>query len=166
MTFDKPEKCSTIPDVVADDEIILRSADTRHFNKKGNVKSNIFKPPFGSREVSVMRFHYMSIGECKMRGKEIACKAKHDFKGFAALKCAAIRKAKAEIEDSRKHFLGHADIVYSNPRPPEALPNCAPEDLQAIIAFEEVVDQLVNSCKLFFDRNPTSEDWQGEEIIL
>ena len=161
MMFDK-----IVPFVVADDEIILRSVDSRHFYRDGRKRPNIFKPPFGKAEVSVMRFQYMPIEECKMRGKEVVFGIKHEFKGFAALKCATIREAKAEVQDSRKIYLCHADIIYSNPRPPEAQPNRAPENPQALMEFEEVARQLVDACKTFLDPAPAGKDWQGEKITL
>ncbi|MCL2146592.1 MAG: hypothetical protein FWH52_02175 [Synergistaceae bacterium] len=157
----------SVPIVIADDEIILRSVDTRHFYKNKKIKPNIFKPPIGSCNVSVIRFHYVPVTECKRRGKEIASKVKDCcFKGFVALKCAMIKEANVGIKDSREIFLGHADIIYSHPRPPEALPNCAPDDLEAVIEFNEVTKKLLNACKLFLDTAPTSEDWQGDEIAL
>ena len=164
MMLDKSGEHPTVPITIADDEIILRSVDSRHFYKDGRKKPNIFKPHYGKSEVSVMRFCYMPINDCKKKGKEIA--AKHEFKGFAALKCGTARKAKVEIQDSRELFLGHADIIYSNPRPPEVDPNRAPENTLALMEFNEVARQLLEACKIFLDPDPMIEDWQGGEITL
>ena len=62
--INKPEEHSSVPVEIADDEIILRSVDTRHFYKIGDKKPNIFMPPYGKTDVSVVRFRYMSATEC------------------------------------------------------------------------------------------------------
>ncbi|MDR1649874.1 MAG: hypothetical protein LBR71_06395 [Synergistaceae bacterium] len=159
-------KRSLPPVAVADDEIILRSIDTRHLTKLGGKKTNIFMPPYGKAEISVMRYCYMPIEMCKKKGKTIALNAKQTFKGFAALKCSAARNASVDVKDSREYFLGHADIIYSSPRPPNAEPNRAPEDVRAVSEFLTTVKRLVDACKLFLDADPASGDWQGEEIRL
>jgi hypothetical protein len=157
---------SRVPVAVADEEILLRSVDTRHL-KKGKITSYTFTPPRDRTDVSVMRFCYMSIENCKKHGKDIAFYTKQTFKGFAALRCGAAKAAGVDVQDSRKeHFLGHADIIFSCPKPPKAEPNRAPEDTQAVSAFLTVVKRLVDASKLFLDPDPAGEDWRGEEIRL
>jgi hypothetical protein len=155
-----------VPVTVANDEILLRSVDTRHL-KKGKITSYTFTPPRNRTDVSVMRFCYMSIESCKKHGKDIASHTKQTFKGFAALRCGTAKDAGVDVQDSReKHFLGHADIIFSYPKPPEAEPNRAPEDTQAVSAFLAVVKRLAGASRLFLDPDPAVEDWRGEEIRL
>ncbi|MDR0617036.1 MAG: hypothetical protein LBG29_09540 [Synergistaceae bacterium] len=158
-------KYTPVPVTVADDEILLRSIDTRHI-KKDKITPYAFTPPLGRTDVSVMRFRYMSIENCKKHGKEIAYKAKNTFMGFAALRCEAAIAAGVDVRDSRAVFLGHADIIFSYPKPPKAEPNQAPEDTQAMSEFRTILKRLINASKLFLDPEPSSEDWRGEEIRL
>ena len=125
------------------------------------LKPNIFKSPFGIDEVSIIRRTYVDDQFCKDKAKELELLARcngeerKDFRGFAVISAAAIRKAGSEVLDSRSEYVGHAHIshgfIVERHEPPRAEVN-------------ERLDTLKRAATFIPDPHPQSWHWDGPPL--
>lgn len=148
-----------IPTEVHDDEPIVRAICSPHHIKGGKLKISAFKPPKGSKEVSVMRHTYFSANCCKSKGQSLSrsdMEPPKQYVGLAVVAALKVRAFGADVKDSRNVFMGHADIVYLQPAP-----NGEPLSPEAMLDFNRCLKGICNDARYFPDPDPASAEWEG-----
>jgi hypothetical protein len=111
-----------IPIEIHESELIVRGiCQPFHFDDKGRLKWAAFWPPPERREVSVIRATHTGTDFCKTKAKSLTSGEKK-YVGLAFLSAKSIRTSGADVHDSRSVYLGHADILFSEPAPPRGQP--------------------------------------------
>jgi hypothetical protein len=123
-----------------------------------SIRSNAYRTPPEKDEVSVLRQDYCSATFCKEYGKKIQDpKNKKAYFGFGLLTAVKIRNVDADVVYSPKADNDyHADIKIGYiPKKGEQLP----------AEYKFKVDEMAKMAKLYIDPNPSSNEWEGEDLI-
>lgn len=157
------ELCWLVPIHVSNDERIVRAIySPYHLDKNNRLKSQAYRPPSKKNEISVMRIEHMGIHLCKRKAKSFE-KPDRTYKGFAVLRVGAVRDADLLVVDSRRHFCGHADILF----PIEELKALeAGEPLPAELGkkFKDLKDALLAASNYIPDPNTRTPKWEGGKL--
>lgn len=158
-------KLEDIPSDFADNEIILKGVyNPMNFNKSGVVKKNVFMPPAGSNEISVLRLKYSSAKRCKFHCKKIQTSPGRNFWGFA-------RILKNEVYSVNNCTLVHTSQKYEEYELPEhadlILPFTRPSVANDPLPIDDdiIVEQLFSLASTHQDPDIESDDWQGDSLI-
>ncbi|MBX9449811.1 MAG: hypothetical protein KL787_08870 [Taibaiella sp.] len=149
----------SLPEIIAPNENIARFVFSPiHINKdKKRIKPNIFKPPYGSDEVSVNRFDFTNCNFLKQLALKMQNPNK-EFFGLAILKANAIRLNNFEVLYSKiENNLYHSDIKIGLIHQREV-------ELPAEISL--AFKNLVNESKLFIDSNVDTPNWIGDPVLV
>jgi len=149
-----------VPSEIADNEKLLRNIFSP-FNvdeKKLTLKTNTFRPPSGTDEISVNRLNYTSIDFCRNLAFENNSGSNlRKFFGFALITKVAVIENFATVAASpiidKNPF--HADIkigyvMVSGEQPPAEI--------------AERISKLTKKAILYVDPNPQSDRWEGTAI--
>lgn len=151
---------NSIPNTIENKEKMLRNIFSPiNINpKKNTLKTNAFRPPANSDEISVNRLDYTNIDFCR----ELAINDqrpldKRSFFGFAMINVENIRNSGADVVYSpiKDKNLYHSDIkighiMVKGEQPPSEI--------------AEIIRKLTKKSKLYIDPNPTNKKWEGEKI--
>jgi len=151
---------------IPDNEGVVRGICTPyHYDpKKGKLKKGAFKQKDPTRGVSVYRTQIMSAANCKERAKALG-NADKQYVGLAHLTAGTVRRAEAEISDTREEvFYGHADIFIVTEadgyqaEPGEPLP---PEISDLV---DKRITAILADTRFFLDPLPETDDWHGPDL--
>lgn len=149
-----------IPRDISDDENIARFifSPINVNPKNDNLKSNCFKPPAGSDEVSVNRYDFTDENFLKLLALKMQA-PKKEFYGLAMVKANSIRENKFDliytpIENTNPY---HADVKIGYTVEKEV-------ELPAEISFQ--IKELLKKTTLFKDNDSSTDRWTGSEIKL
>jgi len=132
-----------------------------HFNSKGKLRPAAFRSEPGTDDVSVIRNTYMGSDFCKSKAKEIANNTLgKTYKGLAVVSAQQIRRAGAEILDSRQHYCGHAHIAYGIVAPPRD----EPQESEANKKLFEMTRGILSAAIYYEDPSPASPTWAGPPL--
>ncbi|MFN8257702.1 MAG: hypothetical protein U0W24_18550 [Bacteroidales bacterium] len=157
--FCKHPDSKNISHIISNDEKIVRSIFTPINISKDQktIKSNAFKPPADSDEVSVNRLNFTNCDFCKAISKRIEMPlSDRNYFGLALLYANEIKDCNADLEYTPKlDNIYHADIkIGFIVKKGEPLPS----------EFQQKVNNLTKKARLFKDENPKSNKWDGKEI--
>jgi hypothetical protein len=142
-----------MPDVIPNDEILVRGVKKDWLNKRGELQYGAFRPSAGKTLVSVIR-GIMGNDFCKDKSKEI-----HGEKyiGLSVLSAGEVRSFDINVDDAPDDFEGHAHIDHINPPLPnhEAL---APE-VNAVL--NERCKAMAKAARFHVDPAPEAGGWKG-----
>jgi hypothetical protein len=150
------------PHEVADDELIVRVVKSPfHLNaKRTRLTPAAFQPPKDSErgDVSVIRWPYtFSEGVVlKAKVREIGGEA---YAGVAHLPCRKVREAPADIEDSRKWYQGHADIIIG-----VAILLQEPTEGDDGVRIRAIKKALSDASTFLHDPQPLADEWTINEL--
>jgi hypothetical protein len=151
-----------LPKKIDDSEKIVRAIfspiNIKISNNKQSIKPNAYRSPSGKDEVSVLRQDYCSPTFCKQYAKK-----SHDpenrrtYFGFGLLTAAKIRRFDANVVYTPKIDNDyHADITIGYiPQKGEELP----------AEYQLIIYKMANASKFYIDPNPSSNKWEGEDLI-
>lgn len=148
-----------IPDTYNSEEKIIRSifSPINVSKNKKNLKSNAFKPPDGSDEISVIRLNYTTANFCKQYSKTIQNpQFNRNYFGLALLYVKEIIDC-----DLRLIFTPKPDNVYHSDIKIDYTCRRG-EQLPAEIQYK--IDKLTKKARLFSDPKPDSEFWEGGDL--
>lgn len=149
-----------LPIYIGDEENIARFIFSPiNVNENNNtLKSNCYKPPPGSDEVSVNRFTYTDESFLKSKGLEMQNPKKH-FYGLAICTALAVRENNFDVTYSPIPNFNqfHADIKIGY---------VVERDVELPAEISAKIRSLLKQTKLFVDRNVADSNWVGDEIIL
>jgi hypothetical protein len=147
-----------IPVPITNEETLVRALRECHV-RKGKLRDNVFRPPPGIDEVSVMRHTHMASNPCKQKAKEIAGGDQNNpYVGLAAITAESIRSEHSEVTDSREEFCGHAHISHGIAAP------VADEPIDPVLMSR--LQELRKKAKLLLDPQPENDEWTGEAIEI
>jgi hypothetical protein len=144
-----------IPIEIDDSELIVRGiCNPFHFDRRGRLAWAAFWPPPARRDVSVIRATYTGADFCKQQAKLLTTSQKK-YVGLAFLSAKSVKVSGADIEDSRSEFLGHADILLSEPAPQrgETYPS---EKLEKLRNISKAICRF---AKYIEDVDPEGDEW-------
>lgn len=127
---------------------------------KNKLKPEAFDPFPGTDEVSVMRVKYLGDARCKLRAKALERLPTKSYRGVAVFTAELARKNCAVVVDSRRHYLGHADIHYQFEAPPPGEPLPA----EVLSQLRPRLKELSKRAKYIPDPLPQSCRWSGEAM--
>ena len=145
-----------LPEIVSDDENLVRAIKTQYHYKKGKLKWQAFKPQIDFSAISVIR-QLTGDDFCKNKSVEIA---KADYIGLAVLLTAKVRNSGSKVYDYRSDFLGHAHIDHEILKPQEDRAN----DAKNSEALMQRCKKLLEDCCFHIDPNPKESGWSGEPL--
>jgi hypothetical protein len=151
----------SLPFPIADDEPLVRGiCSPYHVNSKGKLKPEAFEPSPDTDEVSMMRGRYLEHDECKARALGLTdLSAGKTYRGLAVIGAGTVRDSGVTVQDSRKWFLGHADILHGMvPDREEPLP--APLLLQ----YRDRIKKLAKLAKYYPDARPFACRWSSGDL--
>ncbi len=148
-----------LPQEISHGEKIVRSIfSPMNLSKDlSRLKSNAFKPPADSEDLSVMRLDYTTPDFCKSFSKKIENPSSdRSYFGLALLYDYQIKETGANIVYTPiKDNPFHSDIkIGFRVKRGEPLP----------AEITQRVDKLTKQARLFADPNPNSKEWTGKSI--
>lgn len=151
-----------IPEEFGEAEIILKGVyDPMNFNRTG-VKKNIFIPPAGSDELSVIRLAYSTLIRCKFHCKFIET-PNRNYWGFAkiikqqiysVIGCSLVHTPQTYPTYT---FMEHADLKLPFSRPINANEPLPIDD-------DRIVEQLYSLASTHKDDDVANDDWVGDAL--
>ena len=149
-----------IPNNIDDNERLLRNVFSPiNINVKKNIlKTNAFRPPSNSDEISVNRLNHTTIDFCRKLGvKDQNPDNKRAFFGFAEISAENVKICGADIVYSpiKDKNIFHADIKIGHIMVKGEQP---PSEIASIIR------ELTKKSNLHIDPNPNSEKWEGKLV--
>lgn len=145
-----------VPVEVHDSEVLIRAVTTWHVNKKGKLKHGLFKQP--DDRVSVSRRKWVDPWLAKLYAKSrienVQLKPPKRYVGLAFVSARTVRKAGGQVVDSRKEYLGHADIRNGIT---QVRGEALPPDLSK--ALDERTQAIVNDATFIRDPKPQNLWW-------
>jgi hypothetical protein len=154
-----------VPKEIDDDEVVIRAImSPYHIHKKRNnqITGKAFEAPPEKDEVSVTRGRYVSAWLAKMYAKAWVQRPRATqpkmYRGLAFIPVNAVRSHGSCVHDSRKEYLGHADITHGvvvKRAVGEALDPRVRKDL------DDRLKKLAEAATYVEDPNPRSLFWTG-----
>lgn len=150
----------SLPLLIDNAEKIVRTVYSRiNLTKKNVLKANIFKPPIGSQDISVIRLDYTNVAFCKKKAKKHEKpKSDRSYYGFAILTAAEIRNCEFDVVYSpiKGENLFHADIkIGFIPEKGQQLP--------AQISYK--IENLIKLARFYPDPYPKNRKWTGKKLV-
>lgn len=151
-----------LPQEIDDSEKIVRAIfspiNIKISNNKQSIKPNAYRTPPGKDEVSVMRQDYCSPTFCKQYAKKSHDpKNRRTYFGFGLLTAGKIRSVDANVVYTPKVDNDyHADITIGYiPQMGKELP----------AEYQLKVNEMANASEFYIDPNPSSNEWEGKDLI-
>ena len=166
---------------MGDNEIIIRTIfSPANFNNSGALKSNFMRPKvlgtdedepdFRSNKLSVTRFNYSNIEECRSHARRHSKQPDRNYWGFARYYASEIRTPivinkeclRCEIDSKPVNDnLAHANIVLPFK---EKYKDGVPASPKLNKFLDELCDKLRSLCRTFKDPDVNSVQWLGENV--
>jgi len=149
-----------LPKKVFGEEVVARAIFCSiHISSNGKkLKPAAFQPTRETDEISIMRTSFLGCHLCKRKARELERpKDNKVYRGFAVMYVRGIRDAGCQVVDSRKEFLGHADIRTGVVTPPRGIP-LEPEMREK---SKRISESLVALSKYISDPSPLASKWRG-----
>lgn len=151
-----------VPQVVGDNEVLVRAIlSPYHLHKKNKncIVGKAFEAPPDNDEVSVSRGYYVPEWLSKAYAKAWVQRPDANpqklYRGLAFISVRDVRKVESSVKDSRKEYLGHADIIHGVVKKRgEAL------DPRIRKSLEEKLEKLAEAARYIEDPNPHSLFWE------
>jgi hypothetical protein len=164
-----------IPQIVSDDEILVRAIFHSLFYSKSDkkIKKEAFLPPPQRVDVSTLRLSYTTRDFCKNHALSITIR-NNTYIGLALIKVAFIRNNKdivdvistyydefgklvqrEEIYSNDKGLPMHADILYNfTPTIEEPIPQ----------KIRVLANEIAKNATFYEDPYPSEKNWNGSEF--
>lgn len=105
-----------MPLPIEDDETLTRAILSPYHVKNGKLLRGAFEAPYGNDEVSVSRGRYVAdwiaVLYARRRVQQPKAKTPKLYEGLAYITADGVRRLGAQVDDSRREYLGHADISH------------------------------------------------------
>jgi len=146
-----------LPDIVADDEIIVRALKTpSHYDfKKNRLKPAAFRAPPEQTVISVAR-SVVGVTECKTNINRAA-----EYVGFGAIYAGSIRHCGSAIVDAPADYYGHAHIEH----PDSAPKRDEPQESEANLRYITRLRNLIELTHTHLDQNKDEIEWGGPDPL-
>ena len=161
--FSKRRATIKLPNEFEHSEKIARSIFSPiNVTKSGELKTNTYKPPANSDEISVNRLNYANATICKKLSKKIESPTKNrNYFGLAILLVSEIRKSKADIIYSPiNHHKENVNPYHSGIKIGFKVKKG--EELPSEISYK--IKEMTKTSRFYKDPNPQLEEWTGEEL--
>ena len=146
--------------MVANEELLIRAVTSWH--QKRNEWFHLFRNPKDDR-VSVNRGRWISCWIVKLYARanvqNLSLTPPKCYVGLAFVSAEKVRACKSEVEDSRKEYLGHADIRHNIPGHGETGEAPSPEFLKEL---NNRAKRVANSAIFVDDPNPKRLCWRNK----
>ncbi len=150
-----------LPIEIDDAETIVRAVVSPAHYRKGKLATAVFRPRVGESSISVMR-QLMGDDFCKAKGVEIGRRSNSQtYVGLLTIKVDAIRATGSTVTDSRREWLGHADLDHGF-----SVPADDPPTSQVFIQMTERCNELKNASVFHPDPAADQEGWSGPPLKM